>query len=134
MPAERIATFEAFWPFYISQHAKSGTRLLHFVGTTLGLLIAAAALITSRPFLILWALVAAYGFAWVGHFFIEKNRPATFQYPLWSLRGDFRMVRMAVTGTLDEELRRTGVADQGSKLIPDQKISPPLQAKDSPND
>ncbi|HEY7863122.1 MAG TPA: DUF962 domain-containing protein, partial [Thermoanaerobaculia bacterium] len=66
MATDRLPTFEAFWPFYVSQHAKSGTRLLHFVGTTLGLLIAGTALITSRPFLVLWALVAAYGFAWIG--------------------------------------------------------------------
>jgi hypothetical protein len=103
---ERIATFEAFWPFYVSQHAKSGTRLLHFVGTTLGLTIAASAVITVRPFLILWALVAAYGLAWIGHFFIEKNRPATFQYPLWSLRGDFRMYGLMWRGRMGAELER----------------------------
>jgi hypothetical protein len=79
---------------------------LHFVGTTLGLLIAGTALITSRPFLVLWALVAAYGFAWIGHFFIEKNRPATFQYPLWSLRGDFRMYGLMWRGRMGAELAR----------------------------
>jgi hypothetical protein len=106
MATDRLPTFEAFWPFYVSQHSKAGTRLLHFVGTTLGLAIAGAALVTARPFLILWALVAAYGLAWIGHFFIEKNRPATFQYPLWSLRGDFRMYGLMWRGRMGAELDR----------------------------
>jgi hypothetical protein len=110
MATERIPTFEVFWPFYVSQHSKAGTRLLHFIGTTLGLLIAASAVVTARPFLILWALVAGYGFAFFGHFFIEKNRPATFQYPLWSLRGDFRMYGLMWRGRMGAELERLRLA------------------------
>jgi len=78
----RIPDFERFWPFYVSQHGRPGTRALHFAGLTLALLLIVTSLAAGRPSLLLWALLAGYGFAWVGHFFIEKNRPATFQYPL----------------------------------------------------
>jgi hypothetical protein len=102
----RIEDFEGFWPFYVSQHARPGTRALHFVGTTLALLLVAAALATVRPYLFLWALLSGYLFAWIGHFFVEKNRPATFQYPLWSLRGDFRMYGLMWRGRMSAEVER----------------------------
>jgi hypothetical protein len=81
----RLTSFEEFWPFYVSQHSRSSTRALHFAGTT---------------------MVLGYGPAWIGHFFFEKNRPATFTYPLWSLRGDFRMYRLMLTGRMAPELDR----------------------------
>jgi hypothetical protein len=102
----RIEDFERFWLFYVSQHACPGTRALHFVGTTLALGLAAAALATLRPYLLLWAVVSGYVFAWMGHFFVEKNRPATFQYPLWSLRGDFRMYGLMWRGRMSVEVER----------------------------
>lgn len=102
----RIPDFERFWPFYVSQHSRPGTRALHFAGTSLALLLLAAALATRRPYLLVWALVAGYGFAWLGHFLIEKNRPATFQYPLWSLRGDFRMYGLMWRGRMTAEAAR----------------------------
>jgi len=86
-PDGRILDFEQFWPFYVSQHSRSGTRALHFGGTTFALLLALSAVVGSRPFLWPWALVAGYGFASIGHVFIEKNRPATFTHPLWSFMG-----------------------------------------------
>src|SRR5438309_2640162 len=86
-----FASFEEFWPFYVSQHRRSGTRLLHFAGSTLGFLCLARAIAAAEPAFLLWGLVASYGLAWIGHFFIEKNRPATFQYPGWSLLGDLKM-------------------------------------------
>ena len=103
----RIADFETFWPFYLSQHRKPGTRALHFIGTTLSLLLLAAAALTGRLYFILWAVVAGYLFAWIGHFFIEKNRPATFQYPLWSLAGDFKMYALMWRGRMTEELLKS---------------------------
>jgi len=106
MESGRIPTFEEFWPFYVSQHSKYGTRLFHFIGTSLGLILFAAAVLTLRPFLVLWALVAAYGFAWIGHFFIEKNRPATFQYPLWSFLGDLKMYGLMWRGEMEAEAER----------------------------
>jgi hypothetical protein len=91
MPCEEYRSFGDFYPFYLTEHSKSGTRRLHFVGTLLVLLTVLYAGITRR-----WAFLAlvpifGYGFAWIGHFAIEQNRPATFQYPLYSLAGDFRM-------------------------------------------
>jgi hypothetical protein len=106
----RIPDFERFWPFYVSQHRRSGTRALHFVGTTLAIALVATGAATGRSFLYAWALVAGYGFAWIGHFFVEKNRPATFQYPLWSLRGDFRMYALMWQGKMTAEVARVNRA------------------------
>jgi hypothetical protein len=103
---ERLKTFEDFWPFYVSQHSLPVTRALHFAGTTmvLGALVTAA--VRRSPG---WAgatLVLGYGPAWIGHFFVEKNRPATFTYPWWSLRADFRMWRLMWTGKMGPEVER----------------------------
>ena len=83
---ERLTSFEQFWPFYVAQHRKTSTRALHFAGTTLVLGTLAASAVAAAPWWALLAPVAGYGPAWVGHFFFEKNRPATFQHPWWSLR------------------------------------------------
>ena len=95
---ERYESFEDFYPYYLSEHRQPTCRRLHF----LGILLALTALLTivlSQAFRFLWLpLVLGYGFAWVGHYFFEKNRPATFEYPLYSLRGDFRMFREILTG------------------------------------
>jgi hypothetical protein len=107
-------SFEEFWPFYLSEHGRSGTRALHFTGTSLGLALLAAAVVLRRPALLAWALAGAYGFAWAGHFFVEKNRPATFRHPLWSLRGDFRMYGLFRRGRLGAELERLGVGSRGA--------------------
>lgn len=95
---ERYRTFAEFYPFYLIEHVNVVSWRLHVIGTTLVLasLIAAAALMDWR-FLVA-ALVMGYGFAWVGHFFFEKNRPATFKYPGFSLMGDFRLWFEVVTG------------------------------------
>ena len=84
-------TFAEFYPRYLREHSRRGTRILHFIGTTLFLLLAGAALVRLQPGLLVAGIVAAYGLAWVGHFFVEHNRPATFQHPWFSLRGDFRL-------------------------------------------
>ena len=102
----RIADFESFWPFYVSQHRRRGTRALHFLGTTLALLLIGTAAAAGRPVLYAWAIFAGYFFAWIGHFFIEKNRPATFQYPLWSLAGDFKMYGLMWRGRMEAEVER----------------------------
>ena len=93
----RYRSFEEFWPFYLSQHSRPWTRRLHFAGTSGGLVCLAAGIAT-RPWWIAAAPVFAYGLAWFSHFFIERNRPATFSYPWWSLRGDFRMLGRMLTG------------------------------------
>lgn len=100
----RFSTLDEFWPFYVSQHLNPVNRRLHAYGTTLGLVLGTTALIFSAPACGGAALVAAYGFAWVGHFFYEKNRPATFTYPLLSFRADFRMYWLTVRGEMDTEI------------------------------
>ncbi|MHB1847297.1 MAG: Mpo1-like protein [Deltaproteobacteria bacterium] len=103
---EPIGSFQDFWPFYLGEHRRALTRRLHFIGTSGTLLFALAAALTGRPALLLGALVSGYGFAWVSHFAVEKNRPATFRYPFYSLAGDFKMYGLILTGRMDAELAR----------------------------
>ncbi|MES2263891.1 MAG: DUF962 domain-containing protein [Pseudomonadota bacterium] len=98
--ATRYRSFKAFYPFYLSQHANPVCRRLHFVGSTLVLALLLIS-ISLENYALLWLLpLAGYGFAWVGHFFFEHNRPATFSYPLYSLLGDWVMYRDMLTGRL----------------------------------
>ncbi len=90
-PDPRFATFRAFYPYYLGEHANRTCRRLHCVGTSLALLWLVAALLTGRWWLLAVALVQGYAFAWIGHFCFEHNRPATFRHPLYSLMGDWRM-------------------------------------------
>jgi hypothetical protein len=106
MEEKRYGTFEEFWPFYVREHSKKATRIFHFVGTTAAVSCAAMGLLFRKPWMLLVAPVLGYGPAWVSHFFIEKNKPATFKYPLWSLRADFVMWKKIVTGQMDEEVER----------------------------
>jgi hypothetical protein len=108
----RIETFEDFYPYYLQEHAKSLTRALHYVGTGLATLAMFVFVVTGNPWVLLVGPVVGYGPAWIAHFFIEKNRPATFRYPLWSLAGDFRMAFSWLTGHIGEDLERAGVIDQ----------------------
>ena len=96
--AERYRSFADFYPFYLTEHVNPVSRRLHVVGTGLVILVLLAAVLTLNPWLLLAAPLVGYGFAWVGHFLFEKNRPATFQYPLWSLMGDFRLFFETVSG------------------------------------
>lgn len=97
----RYKTLTEFYPFYLSQHEDSTCRRLHFVGTTCVIGVAATAALTKNAKL-LWALpVVGYGFAWVGHFFFEENKPATFKYPLYSLVCDFKMYKDILLGRID---------------------------------
>jgi hypothetical protein len=98
------SALDGFWPFYVSQHLNPVNRRLHFYGTLLGLALGAAALAARSPWLAGAGLAAAYGLAWIGHFFHEKNRPATFAHPLLSLRADFRMFWLTLRGEMDTEI------------------------------
>jgi hypothetical protein len=125
----RIGTFAEFWPFYVSQHRRHGTRVMHFAGTTLGLLWFAAAAVgpPGNGLFLLYGLVNAYGFAWIGHYFIEKNRPATFTYPLWSLLGDFKMYGLMWRGKMKAEAERLGLVPSG---VAKQEASIPLSPRE----
>jgi hypothetical protein len=87
----RFASFREFYPFYLSEHRNTTSRRLHFIGSCGVLLLVAIAVLRGQPLLLLAALACGYGFAWVGHFFFEKNRPATFRHPLYSFIGDWVM-------------------------------------------
>lgn len=108
--ARLYTSFAEFWPFYLREHSKPRTRALHYVGTSLVVLIAMAAALTGRWGWTIAMPFAGYVFAWASHFGVEKNRPATFTYPLWSLAADFRMWALWLTGRLGPELDRAGVA------------------------
>lgn len=111
---ERYRSFAEFWPFYLSEHARPLTRAFHYAGTSLVVLLALAAVLTGRWWLLIAMPVAGYTFAWVSHAAIERNRPATFRYPLWSLMADFRMWWRWLTGRLGPDLVAAGVARRGA--------------------
>ena len=94
----RFNSFAEFYPYYLGEHSNPTCRRLHFVGTSLVIALLAYALASANAWLLLAVPVAGYGFAWVGHFFFEKNRPATFSYPLYSLLGDFALYRDMLRG------------------------------------
>lgn len=95
-----FATFREFYPFYLEQHANPVCRRLHVIGTGLSLGLLAAGTLGGQLWLLPLVPVCGYGFAWVGHFFFEHNRPATFKNPVYSLMGDFVMLKDVLTGRL----------------------------------
>jgi len=98
--AARFYSFAEFYPFYLSEHSLRATRRIHFVGSSLALFLVLASLVTGSIGLFVLAVIAGYGFAWIGHLVFEKNRPATFQYPLWSFMGDWKMFWQILTSKI----------------------------------
>jgi len=98
MIEKKFATFAEFYPVYLSEHSNRVCRELHFTGSTLALACLLALLLTENPWWLLAALLCGYGFAWIGHFGFEKNRPATFRHPFYSLMGDWVMYWQMLTG------------------------------------
>jgi hypothetical protein len=107
---QRIESYREFWPYYLREHSEPACRNLHFVGTGLTLLAFVLAILVN-PWFLLAAPVLGYGFAWYSHFKFEKNKPATFTYPLWSLVSDYRMFFAWIFGTLPRHLREADVKE-----------------------
>lgn len=99
-PHTSFASFADFYPYYLSEHRNRMCRRLHFIGTALVLCILVAAFATTNAWLLLALPLAGYGFAWIGHFAFEKNRPATFTHPWYSLVGDFVLFRDILVGRI----------------------------------
>lgn len=97
---QRYSSFAEFYPFYLSEHANRTTRRLHFVGSSLALLCVLALVFTGSPWWLLAAAIAGYGFAWFAHIVFEKNRPATFRYPIYSFMGDWVMFWQILKGKI----------------------------------
>ncbi len=100
MTEHKFQSFAEFYPYYLSEHENSTCRLLHFIGSLLVLTLIAYS-VTQSKFILLWLIpVIGYGFAWVGHFFFEKNKPATFTYPFYSFMGDWVMFKDILVGKI----------------------------------
>jgi hypothetical protein len=101
-----IKKYSEFWDFYIREHSKPLTRRLHFAGTSIGLILLFWFVLSGRWYYFPLFFVVGYAFAWFAHFAVEKNRPATFKYPLWSFISDFKMAWLMATGQMDGEIER----------------------------
>ena len=119
---KKHTTFAEFWPFYLGEHSLPATRWIHFVGTTIALINLIMAIVYLAPLYILSALFSGYLFAWVSHFFVEKNRPATFTYPAWSFIADWKMWSMMATGRLGAELTKL-------QIVPKTAAAPQAEAR-----
>ena len=118
-----IRSFSDFWPFYVQQHSRSRTRLMHALGSVGALLMVVLALTVSLWFL-LAVPVIGYGFAWSAHFFVEKNKPATFGHPFYSLYSDYKMLFLMMAGRMDDEVAR---------CIASMAVAAPVKADKTPS-
>lgn len=101
-----INSFEEFWPFYVEEHSRPATRALHFAGTATAITLAGALVARGKWKWLPAALLPGYAAAWAAHFLVEKNRPATFKYPLWSLMADQKMFGLMLVGRMESEIER----------------------------
>lgn len=108
-----ISSYGEFWPYYLKQHSKPACRALHYVGTTVAVTCLGFLVATGDSWWVPGVLFGGYAFAWIGHFLIEGNRPATFRYPLWSLFSDLRMIVLAIAGRLPKEPRSAEIRGRG---------------------
>jgi hypothetical protein len=102
-----LKTFQAFWPYYVRDHLNATNRRLHVMGTGLSLIVLGTCL-TQGLWIWLWVpFLIGYSFAWLGHFKFERNKPATYEYPWYSLRADVRLLHLTLRGHMPEEIRRS---------------------------
>lgn len=109
MAEEQKMTFAEFWPYYLAEHSRPVTRALHLLATLAWMTLLVVAIVARTWWLLLLMPVAAYGLAWFSHFFLERNRPATFKHPLYSLLADHKMALYMVSGRMGAELARLGI-------------------------
>ena len=100
MAERQFKSLAEFWPYYLGEHSQSATRVLHYVGTLTAIASVILTVAIGKWWLFPLAFVPGYALAWIGHFFIEKNRPATFKHPLWSFMGDWKMLALMLMGKL----------------------------------
>ncbi|MEK7486311.1 MAG: DUF962 domain-containing protein [Planctomycetota bacterium] len=112
--SEPYPTLKEFWPFYLSQHLHPLNRTVHFIGSSGVLVLLAWSFWSQNFYWLLGMPLCGYGFAWIGHFFIEKNRPATFTYPLKSFLSDWRMYYYIFTRQIPQELAK--ISDRTSEF------------------
>lgn len=101
-----METYTEFWDFYVREHSKPLTRLLHLIGTVFGIALLVFFIARGRWYFFPVFLVVGYAFAWFAHFVVEKNRPATFKYPFWSFISDFKMIWYMLAGRMNSEVER----------------------------
>jgi hypothetical protein len=102
----KIENYAEFWDFYVREHSEPLTRYLHFVGTTLGIVLLVWLVRGGVWYYCPLCFVVGYAFAWFAHFFVEHNKPATFKYPFWAFISDYRMVWFMLTGRMNREVER----------------------------
>lgn len=98
---QSFKSFAEFYPYYLAEHANLTCRRLHFIGSVFALCLLITAIVTLNPWWLLVGVLQGYAFAWVGHFFFEKNKPATFEYPGYSFLGDWVMFKDMLTGKIE---------------------------------
>ena len=117
MAQREFKSFTEFWPHYVVEHSRPATRLFHFVGTFAGIACLILFIARGRWLLVPLAFVPGYAAAWFGHFFIERNRPATFQHPVWSFLADYKMIALMMTGKMQREVARQIDAETASNTL-----------------
>jgi hypothetical protein len=110
----KFCSYDDFFAFYLEQHRDAGNRRLHAIGTLLGLMVAITAFVTHHPWFALLWIPLGYGFAWTGHFLLEKNTPATLGHPVWSFLSDFRMLGLMLTGRLSSRMKASQKSEGAS--------------------
>jgi hypothetical protein len=122
MDEEHHHSLREFYFYYLTEHQHPANRFLHFVGTSLFILLLIHVLLIHQPIVLIGAPIVGYGFAWIGHFYIEKNKPATFKYPFYSLASDFIMFWDILNGRIHRKLKIAKKMQEQRKLLQERNI------------